>query len=137
MACNAAPVNANVWERLLPHAGEGSELTFSTARDGKAFLGPLLDQRPEIDHELGNGEHMPWFASQTGTSMREIIRRNRSHPPGSLQQRLLVLASTARSKADTCSDAGERDALLRKAEQVERTAAMEEWIRTRGLPLPV
>lgn len=65
-----------------------------------------------------------------------IIPRNRERPPGSLRDRLLSIAKLAREKAERCPVGPERDRLLAKAEQSERTAAMEAWIASPGAPLP-
>jgi hypothetical protein len=65
-----------------------------------------------------------------------IIRRNRQHPPGSLQDRLFKMASIAREKAKTYPPGPERETLLQKAEQSERCAALDEWIKTAGSPPP-
>jgi hypothetical protein len=46
------------------------------------------------------------------------------------------MAKLARRKADACPDGPARDLLLRKAEETERSAAIEEWIRSPGLPPP-
>jgi hypothetical protein len=46
------------------------------------------------------------------------------------------MANIARQKAETLPEGDERDRLLRKADQSERSAAMEEWLSTPGLPLP-
>ena len=43
------------------------------------------------------------------------------------------MARLARQQADACSDDQAREAFLRKAEQTERTAAIEEWILFTGL----
>ena len=60
------------------------------------------------------------------------LHRNRNRPPGSLRDRLLAMARLARQQADACSDDQAREAFLRKAEQTERTAAIEEWILSPG-----
>jgi hypothetical protein len=39
-------------------------------------------------------------------------------------------------KAADCPAGPERDALLRKAEQVRRSAAIDEWIASPGAPPP-
>lgn len=57
-------------------------------------------------------------------------------PPGSLHDRLLAMADLARKKAGACPAGPERDTLLRKAEQTERTAAIEAWITSPGTPPP-
>jgi hypothetical protein len=62
--------------------------------------------------------------------------QNRRRPPGSLQQRLVAMANLALRKAADCPDGPERDALLRKAEQVRRSAAIDEWIASPGAPPP-
>lgn len=57
-------------------------------------------------------------------------------PPGSLHDRLIGMAMLARKKAAACPAGPERDMLLRKAEQTERTAAIEAWISSPGAPPP-
>jgi hypothetical protein len=52
--------------------------------------------------------------------------RNRSRASGSLQQRLKQMARIARQKAEALPAGDERDRLLRKADQSERSAAMED-----------
>ncbi len=56
--------------------------------------------------------------------------------PGSLRDRLIAMATLARKKADNCPAGSEREALLRKAEQTERSAAIEAWITSPGAPPP-
>jgi hypothetical protein len=62
--------------------------------------------------------------------------RNRARPPGSLRERLLAMARVARRKAQQVPDGPARRELLRKADQSERTAAVEKWIRSPGLEPP-
>lgn len=57
-------------------------------------------------------------------------------PPGSLHDRLLAMANLARQKAAGCPAGPERETLLRKAEQTERTAAIEAWIASPRTPPP-
>jgi hypothetical protein len=64
------------------------------------------------------------------------MHRNPSRPDGSLRDRLLAMAKLARRKAEACPVGPDRDLLLRKAEQTERTAAIEEWITSPGAPPP-
>lgn len=49
-------------------------------------------------------------------------------PNASLQQRLLDMADAARSRAEELPAGEEREALLRKAEDAERSAAEGEWL---------
>jgi len=60
------------------------------------------------------------------------IPQHRMRPPGSLRERLLAMAKLARHKAAACPAGPERDTLLRKAEQTERTAEIEAWIASPG-----
>jgi hypothetical protein len=62
--------------------------------------------------------------------------RNRVRPPGSLRDRLIAMAKLARQKAEACHDDEVKQLLLRKADQSERTAAMEEWINSPGAAPP-
>ena len=62
--------------------------------------------------------------------------RNRARPPGSLRERLLAMARVARRKAQQVPDGPARRELLRKADQSERTAAGEKWLRSPGLEPP-
>jgi hypothetical protein len=73
------------------------------------------------------------FGPQT-LGRKAIQFRNRTRPPGSLRDRLLAMAKAARQQA--CSEGEVREVILRKAEQIERTAAMEEWILSPGEPPP-
>ena len=57
-------------------------------------------------------------------------------PTPSLQQRLHDMARTARRRADELPPGHERNDLLRKAEQAERSAAIETWIMSPGLRPP-
>lgn len=59
------------------------------------------------------------------------IERASQRPTGSLQDRLLAMARLARQKAASCPAGPERDALLRKAEQTERTAGGRLRAKTR------
>jgi hypothetical protein len=61
---------------------------------------------------------------------------NQHRPTGSLQDRLLAMAELARRKAATTPAGPNREMLLRKAEQTERTAAMEAWITSPGAAPP-
>ena len=54
----------------------------------------------------------------------------------SLQQRLHGMAEAARRRADQLPPGDERDELLRKVEQAERSAAVEAWISSPGLRPP-
>jgi hypothetical protein len=65
-----------------------------------------------------------------------IQTRNRSRPPGSLQERLYTLAEVARKRASEMPAGDARAALLRKAELAERSAAMAAWLSSPGSPLP-
>lgn len=62
--------------------------------------------------------------------------RSWQRPPGSLHDRLIAMARLARQRAANCPAGPERDTLLRKAEQTERTAAIEAWIASPGAPPP-
>ena len=62
--------------------------------------------------------------------------RNPQRLPVSLRDRLIAMATLARQKADNCPAGSERNALLRKAEQTERSAAIEAWITSPGAPPP-
>jgi hypothetical protein len=46
------------------------------------------------------------------------------------------MAKLARGKAEACSDPQIKELLLRKADQSERAAAIEEWIGSPGAPPP-
>ncbi|WP_249150935.1 hypothetical protein [Bradyrhizobium japonicum] len=56
------------------------------------------------------------------------VKRNRSRPPGSLQERLLATAKLARRRAEEAPEGEERKRLLRKAELTERSAKIEAWL---------
>ena len=60
------------------------------------------------------------------------IPQHPTRPPGSLHERLIAMAKLARHKAAACPAGPERDTLLKKAEQTERTAAIEAWIASPG-----
>jgi hypothetical protein len=62
--------------------------------------------------------------------------RNRARPAGSLKERLLAMARVARRRAQQLPDGPARCELLRKADQSERTVAVEKWIRSPGLEPP-
>ena len=65
-----------------------------------------------------------------------MLYRNRTRPPGSLRDRLLAMAKLARQRAEACPEGPVRDSLLRKADQTERTAAIEQWIGSPGASPP-
>jgi hypothetical protein len=54
--------------------------------------------------------------------------RNQTRPPGTLQARLLAMARVARRKAKELPEGPQRLQLLQKADQSERTAAIERWL---------
>jgi hypothetical protein len=58
--------------------------------------------------------------------------RDRTRPPGSLQERLLAMARIARRKAEPLPDSPIRWRLLQKAEDSERSAEMERWLTSPG-----
>ncbi len=62
--------------------------------------------------------------------------RNRIRPPGTLQARLLAMARIARRKAKELPEGPQRLQLLQKADQSERTAALERWLNSSGLEPP-
>lgn len=62
--------------------------------------------------------------------------RTPKRPPGSLNDRLMAMARLARQKATDYPAGPERDMLLRKADQTERTAEIEAWIASPGAPPP-
>jgi|HubBroStandDraft_6_1064221.scaffolds.fasta_scaffold2776018_2 hypothetical protein len=62
--------------------------------------------------------------------------RNRMRPAGTLRERLLAMAHLARRKADELPEGSDRAKLLEKADQSERTAAIESWITSKGLKPP-
>ena len=64
------------------------------------------------------------------------VLRNRTRPPGTLQARLLAMARLARRKAEELPEGAQRLELLRKADQSERSAAIERWLRSPGLQPP-
>ena len=63
-------------------------------------------------------------------------KRSSRWPTGSLHDRLVAMAILALQKADNCPAGSERATLLRKAEQIERAAAIEAWIASPGAPPP-
>jgi hypothetical protein len=63
-------------------------------------------------------------------------RRHRHSQALSLQERLLATAELAQRKAASQPAGPTRDALLRKAEQAHRTAAIEIWITSPGASFP-
>jgi hypothetical protein len=65
-----------------------------------------------------------------------VSERHPRRLPGSLHDRLIAIATLARQKADSYPAGNERNALLRKAEQTERSAAIEAWITSPGAPPP-
>jgi hypothetical protein len=58
--------------------------------------------------------------------------RNRTRPPGSVQERLLAVARIARRKAEPLPESPIRWRLLQKAEESERSAEMERWLTSPG-----
>lgn len=57
-------------------------------------------------------------------------------PNASLQKRLLDMADAARSRAEELPAGEEREALLRKAEDAEGSAAVGEWLTSPGAKPP-
>jgi hypothetical protein len=72
-------------------------------------------------------------------AFREVFvaqKRNRLRPASSLQQRLRATADLARKRAQALPPGEERDGLVRKADSIERSAALEAWLATPGQEPP-
>jgi hypothetical protein len=59
-------------------------------------------------------------------------KRNRSRPVESFEIRLERYADNARANARRMPPGKERDALMKKAVQVDNVLAVTEWLATRG-----
>jgi hypothetical protein len=60
-------------------------------------------------------------------------KRNRSKPPGSIQDRLIAFAKDLRQRAALLPAGPERDDLIQRARQAETTTHLDEWVNSPGL----
>jgi hypothetical protein len=65
-----------------------------------------------------------------------MAKRNRSKPPGSIQERLAAFAREMREKASLLPPGLEQDDLLRRARRAETTSHLDEWVNSPGLKPP-
>ena len=64
------------------------------------------------------------------------MKRRRSKPVQSLEERLSEEAKRLRSEANLLPPGTERDALIRKARQAETGSHVREWLSSPGLQPP-
>jgi hypothetical protein len=111
------------------------------AKGTKAPVRPLInrchDRQPARGH-FYKARNFPKFKVVAWPALRrsDVMQRNRSRPSSSLRDRLLSMANLARQKAETYPEGPERERLIKKAEQTERTAAIHEWISMPGAEMP-
>lgn len=113
-----------------------------------AFLLPEvvnIDQMTATGHaKLSPSPLAPWLLSVMGTyascapaflkrKERAMARRRRIQHKLSLPERLALYARAAREKASLLQPGAEKDELLRKAEQADTAAHLNEWASSHGL----
>ncbi|WP_407176115.1 hypothetical protein [Bradyrhizobium sp. STM 3562] len=74
---------------------------------------------------------MPGYQSRRVQPMQKK-KRNRSRPTESFEMRLERYADNARATARRMPPGKERDALMKKAVQVDNVLAVTEWLATRN-----
>lgn len=65
-----------------------------------------------------------------------MAKRQRSKQTESLADRLTTFAKLMRERAETMVTGDERSAVLAKADQAEKAAEMDQWIRSSALKRP-
>ena len=64
------------------------------------------------------------------------MKRRRFKQERALGERLIEEARRAREKAEQLPPSKERDALLKKAQEVDMTARIDQWLSSPGLKAP-